>query len=356
VSLEYRPLEPVDDDLRRLADAFAANGAPRDPRVLRWWYLANPVIADDPGALYVDVASEEGSGKIAGVYATFPVELQIARHRTVALQSVDTLTDAAYRHQGLFPQLAGSLYDRSRLKGVALVHGFPNAESASGFFGPLGWSKLDPVPFLFLPLRARLALRRFGLGRLASGWPDRLPVRLPGPDLAADEEVAVALQLEPGVDELWDRFSTALRIAVIRDRKYLGWRLARPGAAYKVLVLRRVGEIRALAVLRTRDRADGRYGYVMELMHLPDDRRSGEILLNAAIDDLDAQGVDAVLAWSLEHSPTRSTYRRVGFRSLPASLRSTELHFGARPLDAPADVGIGDRRSWYLSYLDSDTL
>ncbi|MEZ4238042.1 MAG: hypothetical protein R3F59_18230 [Myxococcota bacterium] len=104
------------------------------------------------------------------------------------------------------------------------------------------------------------------------------------------------------------------------------------------------------------DKHGGRVGYVMEVLHVPDDHRAGEILLGAALDDLVASGADVALAWCLEHSPNRTTYRRLGFRSLPESVRPIELHFGVRALDAPPDAALGNRRNWYLSYLDSDTV
>src|SRR5689334_17290462 len=119
-----------DEDLCRFAGCFEANGDPKDPRVLRWQYQENPV-----QRVYVDLAldtspSSQGSSqedKVAAIYATFPVEMQIGAHRVVGVQSLDTLTDSAYRGRGLFTTLAASVYERCRESGVALVYGFPNA-------------------------------------------------------------------------------------------------------------------------------------------------------------------------------------------------------------------------------------
>lgn len=355
--LEFRRMEPTEDDLGRFADCFARNEDTKDPRLLKWQFLANPVTHADPTQLFTDFAVEPDTGHLGAIYATSPVELKIGPHRTVAVQSLDTLTDKNHRRKGLFNKMSAAVYARCKEAGVSLVYGFPNGASAPGFFSKSGWSRLDPVPFLVLPLRARYFLRKAGLSSgIARFAPDWLPTRQPPPLLAANEEVAVQLVLEPAVDALWESFSQPIRIGVIRDRKYLSWRLKRPGGGYKVFAFRRAGELRGLAVTTLKEKHGGSIGYVMEVLHAPDDSRAGEVVLNAAIDDLAAQKCDAVLAWCLEHSPNRTTYRRVGFRTLPDWARPIELHFGALALDAPADAAVGNRRNWYLSYLDSDTV
>jgi GNAT superfamily N-acetyltransferase len=354
--LEYRPLVPEAPDLARLAACFAANGDPKDLGVLDWQYRDNPVTAGGGGS-FVDLALERGTDRVGAVYATFPVTFQLGGQRTVGVQSLDTLTDADHRGKGLFTRMAAGVYDRCAEHGVALVYGFPNASSAPGFFGKLGWTRLNPVPFVALPLRTRFFLRRFGVPSRVTRWvPDRAPLRGRPPLLGSDEEVAVAHLLGPEVDELWARFGEQVRIAVVRDRSYLAWRLARPGGGYRVLAFRRGGELRGLAVVTVKDKHGGRVGYVMELLHVPEDPRAGEVLLHAVVDECEREGADLVLAWSFDHAPNHRAFHRVGFRSLPEALRPIELHFGARALAAPPDAAIGNRRNWYLSYLDSDTV
>ena len=67
-------------------------------------------------------------------------------------------------------------------------------------------------------------------------------------------------------------------------------------------------------------------------------------------------GADVALAWCLSHSPNVSCYYRTGFVPFPERFRPIELHFGARAFDKSVEQVVGDRRSWYLSYLDSDTV
>ena len=71
-----------------------------------------------------------------------------------------------------------------------------------------------------------------------------------------------ALLADPEVDALWERFGAHVKIAVVRDRKYLSWRLARPGGGYKLLAFRRAGELRGLAIIACKDKHGGKIGYL----------------------------------------------------------------------------------------------
>src|SRR5262249_33992641 len=131
-----------------LQDCFARNSErPRRTESLEWLYLKNTAA----GRLFVDVAEQDE--RVVAIYASLPGWFRVDGRRLLALQSLDTLTDGAYRGRGLFLSLARSLYARAGGAGCAFVYGFPNGNSAAGFFGKLGWAKLDPVPFLVRPLR-----------------------------------------------------------------------------------------------------------------------------------------------------------------------------------------------------------
>jgi hypothetical protein len=69
-----------------------------------------------------------------------------------------------------------------------------------------------------------------------------------------------------------------------------------------------------------------------------------------------ADGADAVLAWAFGHSQNAKAYSKVGFVPLPERLRPIELHIGVRPLNESLTEVLSDRRNWYISYCDSDTV
>ena len=303
MTLEFRAMQATDADLRAFADCFESNGTPRRIDALRWQYCDNPA-----GDTLVDLAL--ANGRVGAIYAVQPAQIRLKGAPVLGAQSVDTLVDAQFRGRGLFTRMADSVYERARQRGGALVYGFPNQSSAPGFFNKLGWQSLDPVPFLVRPLRTSFIASKLPLGTWLRHLPDvRLPVG--SPRLRTGEELREIAELGPEIDELWERFSANIGVAVQRTSEYFRWRLNKPGERYR---------------------------------------------LRGALERMATDRADAVLAWSFGHSPNAKAYRQAGFVPLPERLRPIELHVGVRPLDDSLAGVLSERQNWYISYCDSDTV
>jgi hypothetical protein len=347
-ALATRPMsrDPVDLDL--FAACFAKNSTPRRREALEWQYLANPT-----KKLFVDFAMAPSNDRVAAVYATLPVHLRVGQHVTLGVQSVDTITDSDFRGRGLFIKLAKSTYARAAASGSRLVYGFPNGNSAHGFFERLEWTDLDPVPFLIRPLRSKYVLERLKLQRYAHRLPD-VPLFF-GRD-RSDEAVVRVERFDERATSLWHSFAQRVGVAVERDAAYLNWRLVeKPGEDYRSEAVRAGDEFSALVTHVVKEKHGGRIGYVMEAIctrsHASDLRR----LLKRALANMTRQGADVALAWCLPHSPQYTSYLRMGFLPFPERFRPIELHVGARDLASNDGIDVTDRRNWYFSYLDADT-
>lgn len=268
-------------------------------------------------------------------------------------QSLDTLTDSRHRGQGLFPKLAASVYGRAQADGLSFVYGFPNGNSAPGFFNKLGWVNLDPVPFLIRPLRSGYITGKLDprLARL----PD-LPLPLP-PFRQARARLERVERFDERHELLWRRYARGVGVAVDRTAEYLNWRLVdKPGAEYRRIQLTRDERVVGFAAYRVVPKHGGTIGYLMELVTDEREPRAAAHLMWAVLHGMRRAGADAALAWNFKHSANHSDYRNVGFLPLPERLRPIELHFGVLPLDAADAPTLCSRDSWYLSYCDSDTV
>ena len=346
--LDFRAMQPVEGDVVAFRDCFERNGTPRPLEALRWQYLDNPT-----GELFVDLAVS--GDRIAAIYAVQPALVRVRGDRTLAVQSVDTLVDADFRGRGLFTKMAQSVYQRVREREGAFVYGFPNVNSAPGFFNKLGWVPLDPVPFLVRPLGTAFVASKLPLAR----WLHRLPdLRLPigRTRLQANQELRPVTEFGPALGALWKQFSSGVTVAVDRSPDYLRWRLGKPGERYACLGIFEGTQLLAFCAYTTVDKHGGRIGYVIELLHEPGRHDTGAALLVECLRRMGTDGADAVLAWSFRHAPNAKAYSKVGFVPLPERLRPIELHIGVRPLDESLTEVLGDRRNWYISYCDSDTV
>jgi GNAT superfamily N-acetyltransferase len=346
--IEFRAMRPEPADLESFASCFERNGMPRRLDTLRWQYLDNP--SDE---LLVELAVADDG--IAAIYAVQPATARIRGKSKPAAQSVDTLVDARFRGRGLFTTMADRVYQRVDSRGGAFVYGFPNANSAPGFFRKLGWASLDPVPFLIRPLRTAYLTSKLPLGVAARQFPDlRLPTLGPRPE--PGQQLIDLDVLGPELDALWQRFGTGLTVALDRDARYLRWRLSKPGEHYHCIGLFEEGGLVAFCAYTTVDKHGGRIGYVLELLHDPGRHRAGAVLLAECLHRMASDRADVALAWCFRHSPNARAHFRAGFFPLPERLRPIELHFGVRVLDESLTQVLLDRRNWYISYCDSDTV
>jgi len=362
--LTFRPMRREPGELERFARCFANNGSPKRPEVLAWQYADNPT-----GELFVDFALPPGpAGDLAAIYATLPVRIRIAGQVTLATQSVDTITDAGFRGRGLFVRLAKATYARAAAAGAKLVYGFPNGQSAHGFFERLDWTTLDPVPFLIRPLRTRYLVERLPLGAYARFVPD-LPLFVSldpivgwfGGRFGRPGRLEPITRFDERATALWHAVAGDSLVGVERDARYLNWRLVdkpieKSIERYDNAAVTDGDRLTAFASHCVKDKHGGRIGYLMEALARPGERGALRMLVSRALADMTRQGADVALAWCLPHSPSYRVLLAAGFVPFPERFRPIELHAGVRAFDAGLARTVADRDRWYLSYLDSDTV
>ena len=342
--------------LDRYNALFTKNGDPRDEAVLQWRYVDNTAADASETVIAVDTVESQED---AALYTMMGVPLWLDGTSTKAVQSLDTLTDINHRRQGLFPFLANRAYDDAHNNGSALVYGFPNGNSIHSFTKKLEWVSLDPVPFLIKPLKAGYFLEKLLPGPLKALSKLNVPLARK-PSLPAGYDVHELTSFGESYDVMWDAFrqSGSAAVGVDRTSAYMNWRLRDypRGGNYRLSELTRNGELKGIVAWTVEEKHGGRIGYVLELLHHPGDDEAGKALASIALADMHDKGCDAVLGWCCDHSPNYAAYQGSGFLPMPEKLRPIELHWGVRALATDQAEIVNNRASWYISYLDSDTV
>jgi len=342
-------MEATDHDLQLFHDCFVANGSPRSLEMLRWQYFEPKA-----GPLLVDLALTRGpSPRLAAIYAVCPMTMHAMGRRVLGLQSLNTLTDEAFRGRGLFVSMATALYERSKKIGAEMVYGFPNGNSAHGIFKRLQWETLDPMPIVFRPMRTGYLLKKLRLGTLAKMFD--LPLAISrAPKLPAGYELRTMSDATESFTAVWEQFARAFDYAVAREADFLKWRLRRPDAQYEIVGLFAAERLVGFGITGVTTSPDGDdIGKVMELVFDPANTHAAQLLAEEMMHRLKKRGCAVAWAWNFEHSPNHAALRRVGFVALPRRLQPLEAHAGVRAFNPTPNFG--KRERWYLSLLDSDT-
>ena len=332
-------------DLENVRILFDRNGYPRTGDEVRWIY-------ERTGEATPVAALAESGDETAGLYVVVPARFQVADRLVVAYQSLDTMVDERFRGAGLFTKTARTVYESLVREHRPFVYGFPNGNSFHGFIAKLEWISLDPVPFLFRPVGFGFAAGK--LHRSLRWIPGRVPSRRSS---GGDSQLVDVLPRAAEVDDLWADFSASLRVARVRDHAFLSKRYSRhPRTRYSYRTIRAGGRLEGLIIYCAQDKHGGRVGYVMELMFRrgPDD--AAKKLLSDAVSDMIADRCDGILAWCFDHSPAYRAFRHHWFLPLPPAVRPVALHLGVRVLDASLLTELRERKNWYISYSDSDTV
>ncbi|HYC78270.1 MAG TPA: hypothetical protein VEI02_11650 [Planctomycetota bacterium] len=218
-----RPYRPGDETA--IVDGFN-RVFPWARRTVETWRAQ---FARNPDALRCEIAVG-ADGAVLAQFAGLPRRVRVDGAERSFSEIVDSFVDSSFRRglkkPGLFARTAYAYIDRHcRPDGEAFAYGLPNPDALR-----LGGRLLGYAPLSAVTLFVR----------------DAAPARAPD-DLFVDE----AAQWPADFDGFWERFAATHPATVVRDRRYLEWRYARPGVAYRRFFVRDPkGVLVAAAVLR----------------------------------------------------------------------------------------------------------
>ena len=338
-------------ELEKYRSCFAKNGTERDMNNLVWLHQKNIMHAN---VIYYAMAQDD----IAAIYTAIPVLFRINQTLQPGLQSIDTLTDVDHRGKGLFIELAEKLYSEQGGSRYSLVYGFPNDQSAPGFFKKLGWHSFGQVPFLIKPLSFKYILSKVLKRKKHTDFSSRTHV-YPAPEqlsLPAGLQIRSIDRFADDYDALWKKVVDKIGVCVERNAAYMNWRYVdKPGETYYRYGLYENSQLKAVIIYSIKYKHDGLIGYVMDYIFDPEEKGSSVKLLRFANKQFRQQKTDAVLCWNVPGSFNRAHFAQSGYFTLPEKLRPQKLFLGVRVFNPLVREAVLELRNWYLSYSDSDT-
>lgn len=119
---------------------LSAFGKPLPLDLWRWAYLENP-----NGEPIVTLCYDDGV--LVGHYAMIPMPLRSDQVHLNSYISMTTMVAISHRKHYLFTSLAHAAYAIAKERGIDIVMGFPNEQSAPGFRKHLNWT-LPPSDYV----------------------------------------------------------------------------------------------------------------------------------------------------------------------------------------------------------------
>jgi GNAT superfamily N-acetyltransferase len=346
IAYHFGPLSTqIEEAYQRL---FHEDGEMKSPERLRWRFKDAP-----HGLGYFATAHDTAADdRIVGIIGLIPTQLLLNGSKEHTFQAVDLIVDPAYRGKGIFSGLGRTLFEGAESLGAPLVWGFPNENAAPTWFGRFSWHQLGTAPFMMKPLRSGLFLRR-----LRPALRRRFDFPLSSRGGRELPEIREVERFGPEAGELWSAFAREVGCTLDRSADLLNWRLIdQPESSYRNVGGYEGGALRALVSTTLMRKHNSNICYVMEALSAPGDVPLLGRVLRAEIVRAAREGADLALAWCPPGAPNRAAFRRAGFLRFPDWLRPIKIYFGAKVLDERVAPVAGRRESWYISYVDSDTI
>lgn len=364
MTVEIRPVR--DEDRPRIfelyEEAFGAEKRRLFERRWSWQFVEHP--ARELSESHIWVAEEAGT--VVGHLASFPCRFQIGGESVVLHHDCDLLVAAEARRQGI-GRLLVEAYDRLD---NPISNALANYTSANRRIrARQGYRPIALMPSCILPLSVRaltrLALRskrswrRFetgpwSWGAHALGWltyVGRGFHHRPRPRRSAFEIREV--ETSDAFDALWERARRDYGHVAVRDAAFAEWRFARdPNHAHTVLGAFSGEELRAYLVVCPAEEYGLQVGRVIDAFCALEDRPCLASLIDAAIERLEALGVDYV--------------RSIGLHPELRQVVASRLRFRPRRLDRPSWLRVDPKlevdelerlfhpECWHVAYADSD--
>lgn len=337
--------------INRISNIFKSNDNPKDIVHLRWQYLELPT-KKNYCAFAVD-----SKGVDAANYNLFVIKAKINGIENQEIcQSLDTLTDKDHRGKGLFIKLAHEIYEDCDKSGIKAVYGFPNSNSAPGFFKKLGWKSYGYPPFIFylnnllFPLSFLTKKKFFYCKNIFFSMYLFFRKFLIN---SKSYKILNSVDFDEGYDNLWNKFSINISSCVWRDSEYMKWRYnQKPNKNYQYFSVYDDNKLKGVIIYTSEVKHGGKIGYIMDLIYDNESGNFGEILINACLQDLISKKVDLILTWSQEEYSSYSLYKSSLFFKLPRKLQPIKLFFGYRKNFLMNE----EINSFYVTYSDSDTV
>ena len=334
--------------------AFQAAEADHDREAwLKWKHLDAP--EDGPR-----IAAVSHSDKLIAQEPALALRVLFFGREERAGLICDSASHPDFQGSGAFAAAARFQYDQLRNEGFAFAMGFPNSRIYPIRTRSLAWMPVAPLPVMIRPIRPGAFFGRLLglLPLLQSGSQQNQMLKSGVEDGAADAPWFAVDRFGDETNIIWSDAAERLKLAVIRDadrmnRRYTG----APGDPYRRFLIKENGAPVGVLVLRKMLKKKIRLLVICELLIIKSKLHQLSRIIHQIVEYGKADGADAVGACCFSHQPEYFHFLKNCFAPVPFKMHPDPTVFSVYSLNKDlADERLYERRSWYLSWGDTDNV
>lgn len=324
-----------------------------DPEYLRWQYELNPA-----GPALIKIARNPETDELAGQYVVAPARFSAGSEVVRATLSLNTLTRAQYRGQGIFTKLAESVYSECVRQEFAFTYGMPNQNSYPGFVRRLAFADIGHLPLMLAILRpGGVVWNR--LRRRSSQPSAPTAVRDSGHADLPDNICELTSENIALLDEFWQAVRMKYPLIGVRDSAYMKWRyLTIPRRTYRLLAYLDQGRMLGYVVTREAEVDGIPSGMIVDILFLPGAENAGRTLIRTALRHFKRAGMHLSGALVVEGCEEQRLLTAAGFFRCPKQLlpQPFPVIYREHAPNYPSAAVAPHLHNWFLTMGDYDVI
>lgn len=358
--LNIRPYRQGDE--KRILSLFQSIGN-TDCRTLEWWKYRHQGTPGGDAIIWIAEDKEEIVAHLCAV----PLIAKQYNKTVKIIRGGDAHVMPKYRRTGLFSKLILKVLNDCTQKGISVWLGLPNEKSNPAVL-KLGFVAMEKIPKLYKIIKPKRISQKIGaekgiglgiavrlLGTLLLFYSQRRKRSIYRNDLIVTKDTA----FDDEYNVFWDQISKYIGIGVIRDKKYLNWRYnENPAYKYVIYSIRKKNKIFGFAVLGClKEKLN--VGRIMEFFVLPEELKSGEMLLEQISSFFTEEDVDMIQYFDQNPLPHKKIFKKSGYIKIPYTKTqpNTKNNFVIKPLAADINVKLlTNSKKWLISWGEIGTV
>lgn len=298
-------------------------------------------------------------GDLIGYYAAIPYRYRVGDKMMTIAMVCDVMTGVKARGKGVFTKLGFFSTDALKEEGLDFTTGYPIRPEVIPGHLKVKWKIAFDMPVYISFLKANAVLKAKKLSFLAPLG--NLGVKLfnglfsksgivPGYDAETlDKEQFFKVD---DYNQFFEKWEKSIRNPLIKNMEFLRWRLGAPGTDYKIILIRKSGELTGISITRKSEMEGIPVLAILDMMLLHGNEKAMP-LINHALQSI-ARNIGAEAIVTMMSPKWAQSYRlsKLGFLKSPYkfSLIIKKLN------PAIEDHELYDEVHWHLMWIDSDDL
>jgi hypothetical protein len=296
--------------------------------------------------------------KMVGYYAALPYHYIINGREMICGMVCDVMTHSSMRGKGVFTSIGRFATDDLRNNGLQFTSGYPIRPEVIPGHLKVGWVTTFQMPLYIKVLKVNSILSKFNLSfaaflinpfvKMMSLYKFACTSSIYECELYSVKEIDNIA----GYEEFFVKWSSKQFHYLIKNKSFLKWRLSAPAKEYRIICIRKAGNIIATAIISFSDVKGVPSIGVLDLMVLDGHYASVKYLFKELERLAEEKKSEAIIGMFCKNWATK--YSLIKYGMIKTNIFFTLI---LKQLDSKIDFeNIKDEKNWNLTWIDSDNL